>query len=494
MNESVPLKQVYKKKGGGEEEMAFAEIQLKLPADRAESAKWILQQSPDRVADVLLASEAVHKCLQSVHSGKVLEEAEERHAAAVAELTRLHEEELKGEREVARSNMIRAQNAAEETRQARERAAKDREELWAHNKTVLHEMSASHRSAIELLSKQASAMAESVKAKDDQLCQLTKKQREATELYAEQIHKLTSSFAGKPSSVGQLGEEVVRNTLHALGLGEYHDDSHKKTPGYADGTWIYQPADAKKRLVALVEVKNASADTSTCLLSTSKDIAKFLEDVRAASARVSMAMLISLNKRIPNKDRITLSMETGVFTVWASRDASDSLPAVTLVEMAFRVAAETWRILSSLRPSEEDQSSLLASLKAHIDGQITRFLSIDKQIDRMVDSANSQLRAAKEMKAVQVQMLSSAQAVLLKLPHGDGGGADDDFWQEEGGKRLLAAVLDWKGSKGGGTRYPQKASDVNHLVGAVGDECFAEAVRRAKVDEAAKRKRKKEPC
>ena len=470
--------------------MTFVQIQLKLPAERADAAKWILQQSPERVADVLLISEAVHNCLQSAHSGQVLKDAEERHSAAVAELNRLHEQELKGEREVAKSNMIRAQNAADETRQARERATKEREEILAHSKSTLHDVSASHKSAVESLSRQVSAMAASVREKDEQICNLARKQEEATERYAEQIHRLTSSFSGKPSSVGQLGEEVVRNTLNGLGLGEYHDDSHKKTPGFADGTWIWQPSDAK-RLVALVEVKNASSDTSSCLLSTSKDIKKFLDDVRAASGRVSMAMLISLNKRIPNKDRITLSMETGVFTVWASRDAGDSLPAVTLVEVAFRVAAETWRVVSSLGQNDANQSSLLASLKAHVDGQITRFLSLDKQIERMVDSANSQLRAAKEMKAVQVQMLTSAQAVLLKLPHGDAG-AENDFWQEEGGKRLLAAVLEWKRSKGGGTRYPQKASDVNHMAGSVGDEFFAEAVRRAKAGEAAKRKRKKD--
>jgi len=131
--------------------------------------------------------------------------------------------------------------------------------------------------------------------------------------------------------------------------------------------------------------------------------------------RINAAMLLSLRARIPNTRQINVSSQCGIVVLEASRTPEDSLPAATMVEMAFTTLAAAWPLISRAN-SQEDQDGILDDLSRHLDGQLSILESMSKQIDDVDRQGASLQRVARKLHANRLALVNNTSQIRQRYP------------------------------------------------------------------------------
>ena len=168
---------------------------------------------------------------------------------------------------------------------------------------------------------------------------------ELTDRYDESTRGLTHGGVQK----GTCGQELVIQTLRQMCLGSVDDVSSKAEMG--DLIWKHVYPDTRKVLNCLIEVKFEKNHMKQGRDKLYRDI-----DRRLKAGEINCAIFFSLTATVANKQKLDVSMYKGIPVIFASREASDVIPAITLVELAFRQMYQVLPLVVSGSEDSEDMS------------------------------------------------------------------------------------------------------------------------------------------
>lgn len=451
--------------------MSTHEITLHIPVDRKETAQWIQTQSPSMVADALSICEcAINSMIKTTGDEKVqnihllfekrtLDLKKELQAVKSKkdEENKEYEEKLGNtEAEIKKTYSKKIQNLEDELR------AHSKEEDTIRRK-VIHEYDEIRNRDMNVHAQEIRRMNDSFGREISQLHERLQDgrsqlvEREAAmqsneetnkKLLADCTKRLENILCKRNNVVkGQEGEASVHEIFSRLNLGLLHDDSHNKSQGYADATWEYDTPSCQTSLRCMVEVKNVMA------IHSKKDVAKFDTDlqVAVASGRCNAAMFVSLQARIPGKEKIDITSMHGVPVLWISRLALDEMSVSTCVELAFMFFAQCWPLLCEGR-GDDDISTTTSSMCDHLERQRGEYNKLTKIITRIESASRELYDEAKTLKDVRNKLIEGIDKLQIKNPQ-----LVPVFEYNRSVENLQKSISNWHLDK---CRYPVTVSDL----------------------------------
>jgi hypothetical protein len=215
------------------------------------------------------------------------------------------------------------------------------------------------------------------------------------------------------------------------------------------------------KLSALIEIKH------TQRLHSVHDIAKFAEDVSAGArqGQINCAVLISLAARIPNTRPLHLSFENGVPVLRASRNAEDTLPARSLVELALSTLATVWPLIQRQR-GDHSEEHLVCSITELLEAQLGEVAKLSKQADELERQGRSLQRAAGQVRKCRDTLAKGVDTIRIQFPQLVAGEANSDEetespWALPASTALLELVHQFKTEHRG--RYPKTFKELGGL-------------------------------
>ena len=381
---------------------------------------------------------------------------------------RLSEDLARERRETAHSLTLKSQ--------ALEQQAKLSEQFWnelANQQKELRSLNELLRTANEKHSEEIRNLQES---KDTEAQRLQTEKAEVLARYQEFASGFQSS-----TSIGKIGEDFVQRIHADMSLGLWQDTSKLQEPGYADGLWEMDFPTGKMRI--LVETKNVSQ------LHSQKDIAKFATDVDFGikNGKINGALLISLRARIPNTRHIQLEVSNGIPIIKASREFEDSLPAVSLVQLALNTMANAWPLLLTKRGEEADDALVAAA--AFIDDSILKSTQLSKTINDIEKTARNLQKNLVDLKKNRDNVIQGVDQLRVQFPQLNSQLEIEeeeipDPWTDPRIEDLIACVQEHKREHF--QKYPKKLADVRLSEAALEFSCmnpdidFAKLIKRAK--------------
>lgn len=314
------------------------------------------------------------------------------------------------------------------------------------------EMLATLKTHMADLQKQRDETHAELRAKEEAMQKVQEKQTGDLAKTHDEVLRVVQRMTGSSSAaVGRIGENFVFDVHSSLQLGTLTEHTHSKRPGYADATWRLDEIG----LVGLTEVKYGCTDAH---IHTTKDIGKFEADVRSGieQGRINVAIILFLEKRIPNRPHISVDLKLGIPTIWASRDASDILPARTLVELAFRTMVEVFQIVRTQGAGSE---GVVKDVANFVEEQVKLYDQLQKDTDFFVDGIHAQLRRANAMSASIAKLFSATASIrgrhpVLQCSTDTISKDSSSWWSTEEGTELLSKWRQYHATRG---RHPPSA-------------------------------------
>lgn len=472
-------------------------VSLKVPESRSHCAEWIVQQDPNVVAMVLESSETFHSIAASL-----LESSSKSNLHCVREELKTNITDLRAllqqrteELSEARSMLIKleGQKTAEMMKDVA-RTKKEIQEMYEKklvekestiqgmlqervdmkNKILQEERERVQQNKVaesrscDLLVATLQGQVSGLQTQLEDARQLYKAERaesqskiankdeKISELHAlnesilkecnDKVTGVVSSLTGSSSSIGDTGEGFVRRRMSTLNLGVFEDESSNPNAGYADGTWKYEyPSESGIPTIhCICEIKNEEELQS-------KDFDKFCKiDVPAAQLLgKNWGMFISLRRRICGKPSVSVDMKLGIPVMWISRDASDSLSAEKMIELAFHTVVDIWPIMQKTSLSTKDSDGVLRKVCEHLETQREEIERLNKMCNDLERCGQQIVKKSNGMRSIQESLLKGIMNLRcsdVRLVSSDSNDVYN-FWETDGAL-LKKAISDYHTSHG----------------------------------------------
>ncbi len=445
------------------------QVQLCIPVGRIDAASWLKQQSPGLVADCL------SEC-QSNYEAKLAANADHK----VRQVEDECQQRLVGVKEQYEDDLARLQRAHEQLQlQVAENeavtAARLEQQRLDHDK-ARQAIEAERNSIIETLNKCIDSHSEQEARHSEGEARIREELTSLVERYEESIESIRGLTSGGTKK-GNVGQDLVIQTLRQMCLGTIEDVSDKAETG--DMLWEYLYPDTRRMLRCLVEVKFEGANKKTGRNKLYRDI-----DRRLKAGQINCAIFFSLTATVANKQKLDVSMYQGIPVIFASREASDAIPAVTLVELAFRQMHQVLPLV--LSETDTDDPDPKADLVSRVSERFVAYLhdleASASVITNLEAGANSLIQQARVLRRNLERMASDIGRIQVdfdldrpiggQVANAAASPVVDDAqqldWSSETGQEIMSHIHNWydahnadNGKKKKG--YP-KYKDVHHVL------------------------------
>jgi hypothetical protein len=437
---------------------AMEQVRLEIPEGRTACTFWLKAQEAHIVADALSLCETAYNAMQRNIGDKEFLQQEHKYTAIIEQLTEeskelssKHRDAIgkvyeQGREEALQISAHRLSTLANEMKEIEARHEANityiKEQSERTIQSLQTELQNIHN---QLLLKQAAEATAREEVRqifqerfDAQATQNTcimnklfEEKQEYKELYVESIKEkenihrsylqkceqmhddnnaLMISLRGSSSARGEVGETTVDIVFSSLNLGILEDTSASQGPGNCDRHWMNKYNEIST-LSCAVEVKN------TQVVKQKADIEKFNTRVQEAVqvGRINAAMFISLQARVPGRDRFELRIEQGIPVLWISRDKGDSDSAASLVEYAFRSMANCWPMLC--RDVHRDtEETVLQAVAEHFSTELANLEVLSRQILKLKKDSEACLRDATALQKLHDDMHGNVLRVQTLYP------------------------------------------------------------------------------
>lgn len=415
-------------------------IQLKVPDDKVGVCDWLMEQTPEVVANVLELSQIVYKMNQmNVHISQNNDEM----------FQCVHEWEKKYKNVL----MLHQNEMFEIVEKTKKKSDEDMNTLRKRNVELL-ETNAKER---EYYKHQMTMFSES---KDMEFKQLTKLMRDSqmeNENLKKSITDLTKLFTGSASNTGIVGENLVHYTFNTLQLGVLDDLRYDSSPGCEDFLWSHN------EMMCSVEVKN-----SKCLHSK-HDMDKHFRRIDEAiqSSKINCALFLSLNARIPNMSAFDLQSHSGIPILYVSK--FDGISMQSLIEISFRLMNVIWNINQKEDKTNEvhNYNNIFNDISSIFSAQLKNIASIDDSLvvlEKNTQSSYAQLQKLRKAKANLLSSFDNFYSLypIMKPLYQD----EQDQPMSESHNTLLKAILTFHQKR---KKYPKEIKQIKCYVDDIQD-------------------------
>lgn len=347
-------------------------VQLPLPENKVHTADWLKQQPPHIVADCLSACQSNHEAKLSVNMEHHIQQLEEKYQQEIRQLQYDHQlTEQKLGLELAEhdtSTMLKLNTQRED---------------YETKLATLTDMIQSDKEDMKTKSKWY----------EEQIANNTREICASRDEYKTLVEKCEASISGLTSGgtkKGDIGQDFVIRTLRQMCLGTIENISNQAES--ADSRWEYVYPNTGSTMMCMVEVKFEDLNKKDGIRKLYRDI-----DRKLNAGEINCAIFFSLTATIANKQKLDMCIYRGIPVLFASREASDVIPGVTLVELAFRYMHQVFPFVTS-----EDNTTNTDFVARASESFLTYLHDIEANkniISNLESNAHSMIEQAKVLRA-----------------------------------------------------------------------------------------------
>ena len=450
-------------------------LQIQVPSNRTESARWFVQQAPERVADIL-------DCIIGFREDSAARESSgisvsEKELADLRSIAQEKEDRIMSLQ--GRIDAYRSERISQEQEFERELTRRLEKHQGIHNQLMtslqessqraqhLHEAQLQHAkdSVSKEYEKQITAQKEELSKLNASLLSALQEKSDLHQAYVTKLtpmieanqNALHSIGARSTARTGIIGENLVYDVFAGLNMGYLQDQRHSKDMGCEDYLWTYQ----EKGLVCSIEVKFSER------LHSQNDMQKHITRIQEASrsARANCALFLSLKCPIPNTREIDIKIISGIPVIYISGGSNKELTPHMVARLGFELMNTAWSHLKT-HTSEEINDVLadqvIQDIAKHFEKQLQTFVTIDKEVQNLTKQANSLLRSAEKLNKIKTEMVGDITSMQIRHPELDGTSNDvhDSVESREECVQAIELILKYNETH---KRYPKSLRDLPSL-------------------------------